>query len=301
MKPRSNAPHRQNGFTLLELVIVIVITSVIAVTVALVVRPSVAAYNAVKGRAELIDQADLALRRIVKDVRMAVPNSIRAPTSQCFEVIPASTGGRYRMAPDTANDSPSGCATPTGTCAAPLDTTQSTTQFDSFSTLSPLPVAGDFVVVNNQNGNDVYEGLNRSAITAISTPAVSQGKHRLSINAIQFSQGYDGGRFLVVPNAQKAVFYVCAGTDSGNLDANGDGKGSLYRLKNYGFNATSPTACPSVAGADVLATKVKSCTFVYNPNQGATQQSGFLMMDIEIARNSETAHLVMGAHVSNVP
>lgn len=301
MTPHSHAPYRQGGFTLLELVIVIVITSVIAVTVALVVRPSIAAYNAVKGRADLIDQADLSLRRIVKDVRMAVPNSLRSPTSQCFEVIPASTGGRYRMAPDAANDSPSGCSAPTNTCAAPLDTTQSTTQFDSFSTLSPLPVAGDFVVVNNQNGNDVYEGLNRSAITDIITPAVSQGKHRLSINAIQFSQGYDGGRFLVVPNAQKAVFYVCAGTDSGTLDANGDGKGSLYRLKNYGFNATSPTVCPSVAGADVLATKVKSCTFVYNPNQGATQQSGFLMMDIEIARNNETAHLVMGAHVSNVP
>ena len=38
-----------------------------------------------------------------------------------------------------------------------------------------------------------------------------------------------------------------------------------------------------------------------NANQGATQQSGFVSLQIELTRNNETASLVLGAHVSNVP
>ena len=70
---------------------------------------------------------------------------------------------------------------------------------------------------------------------------------------------------------------------------------------NYGFNSAYPNACPSTPSADVLATRVRSCSFVYDPNQGATQQSGFVWMELELARNAETAHLTIGAHVANGP
>jgi MSHA biogenesis protein MshO len=121
--------------------------------------------------------------------------------------------------------------------------------------------------------------------------------HRITINAIQFSPGYDGGRYLVVPDNQQAVFYVCSGVGS----SAGEGTGTLYRLKHYGFNSAYPSSCPSTAGADVLATKVKSCSFIYDPSQGATQQSGYVAMDIEVMRSNEVVHLTAGAHISNVP
>jgi MSHA biogenesis protein MshO len=245
-----------------------------------------------------MDQAHTAVRRMVQDIQKAVPNSIRSATTNCFELIPAAAGGRYRMAADTVNDSSGGC-TPGPTCSAPLDTTRTTTVFDSLSALGITPANGDWVVVNNQNGNDVYEGLNRSAITNFgAAPLASQGAHRITINAIQFSAGYDGGRYLVVPDSQQAVFYVCSGAGS---NSSGDGTGTLYRLKRYGFNATYPSSCPSTTGGDILATKLKSCSFIYDPSQGATQQSGYVSMDIEVMRNFESVHLTAGAHISNVP
>ncbi len=295
---RAPARRPASGFTLIELIVVMVLLAVVSAGVALFIQPSVAAYTNVKVRAELMDQADTAVRRMVQDIQRAVPNSIRSATTSCFELIPAAAGGRYRMAADTVNDSSGGC-TPDNTCSAPLDTTRTTTVFDSLSRLSVTPSNGDWVVVNNQNGNDVYEGLNRSAITNFaSAPQASQGAHRITINAIQFSSGYDGGRYLIVPNGQQAVFYVCSGVGS---NGSGDGTGTLYRLQAYGFNAAYPSSCPSTAGAAILATRVKSCSFIYDPSQGATQQSGYVSLDIEVMRNFESVHLTAGAHISNVP
>ena len=104
----------------------------------------------------------------------------------------------------------------------------------------------------------------------------------------------------MVPAAQRAVFYVCSGAD-GTLDGAGNGKGVLYRLRNYGFNATAPATCPATTGGDVVVSGVRSCRIVYDANQGATQQSGFVSIQLELTRGGETASLVVGAHVSNVP
>ena len=295
MKPNRTA----RGFTLIELIMVIVIMSVMAATLMVFVKPAVEGYLASRARADLTDQADTALRRMVRDVRLAVPNSIRTPGSQCFELVPTSGGGRYRSGPDTVNDSGPSCA-PGATCSAPLDTAQATTEFDVLTPLATTPAAGDWVVLGNQSPADVYGGVNRAAITSVTTPAAAYGRHRIAITSTQFPLGLDSGRFTVVPNAQRAVFYVCSGAD-GTLDAKGNGKGTLYRAMNYGFNAAYPAACPSTAAADVLATHVRSCSFVYDPNQGATQQSGFVWMEFTLARNGEAAHMAMGAHVANTP
>ena len=305
--PRHHRPVRRpaaHGFTLIELIIVIVLLAIIGTTVALFVKPSIDAFVGVKGRAALSDLGDTALRRVLRDVRHAVPNSLRSPSSNCFELVPAVSGGRFRMGPDITND--------TGNCCAayvdPSQQQSSSTNppsFDVLSTLSTAPAVGDWVVVNNQNGNDVYESIasassNRTAITAVSTPAVAtMGTTRITMAAGTFkvSPGYNGGRFQIVKDSEQSVFYICSGAGT---DANGDGTGTLYRLKRS-FTATYPTSCPATTGATVLATNVQSCSFIYNPNQGATQQSGFLWMQLVLSRRGENSSLAVGAHVMNVP
>lgn len=279
--------RRSRGFTLVELILVIVVGSVMAATLVVFFKPAIEAYLASRSRASLADAADTAMRRMVRDVRSAVPNSVRTPGDQCFEMVPSAGGGRYRLAADPVNAS------------MPLDTSAATTTFDVLTPLVTLPAAGDWVVIGNQSPNDVYAGINRAAISAIATPAASAGRHRLSIAATQFPIGYEGGRFSLVAGSEASVFYVCSGAD-GTLDANGDGRGTLVRLKRS-FTAAYPSSCPATTGADVMARGVKSCSFVYDPNQGATQQNGFVWMQLELARRGESAHLAMGAHVSNAP
>ncbi|WP_338439823.1 prepilin-type N-terminal cleavage/methylation domain-containing protein [uncultured Aquabacterium sp.] len=288
------------GFTVIELVVTMVILSVLAVMVGGFIRPTIDSYFAVQQRADLADQADLAIRRAIADVRSSVPNSLRVPNSQCFEMVPTVGGGRYRMGPDVTNDTPAGCTSgSSATCSAWVDPSGSTSVFDALNIVRQPPSAGDWVVVNNQNGDDVYNGNNRALVNGVSTPSSTQGVLRLTIAATQFPAGYADGRFQVIAAGEPTVFYVCSGAD-GTLDGNGNGRGTLYRLTR-GFQPGYPSACPSVAGAAVAATNVKSCTFVYDANHGATQQSGFIWLDIELARAGEVAHLATGAHVANAP
>lgn len=279
-------PVRQRGFTLVELVLVIVIGGVLAATIAVFLRPAIDTWLAMRSRTELSFQAAGALRRMRDEIRIAVPNSIRTPGSQCIELVPTLAGARLRRAEDTEV---------AGT--KPLDTSTTTTEFDVLSAFAVTPSVGDWVVIDNQNPGDVYTGKNRARITA--TGAATAGAMRLTIEPTDFPPGYLGHRVVVVSNASQSVFYVCEGAD-GTLDASGNGKGVLSRLTRS-FQSAYPAACPNAASGTVLATGVRSCRFLYDPSQGATQQSGFVSMQIELAQNRETASLVVGAHVANVP
>ena len=288
------------GFTLIESVLVIIITGILASVIGIFLKPAINSYFNAQNRAALTDQADTALRRMAQDIRIAVPNSVRTPNNQCFELIPTSSGGRYRMAPDTLwdNKNPDNKSTY-------LDGTQPIKQLDILSVMSAVPSAGDWLVIDNQNGNDVYTGVNRAKIGSIATPPSSTlGTNRMVMDSssypagFQFPTGYNGGRFVIVPNAQQAVFYVCSGT---GVNAQGNGTGTLYRLSGYGFNASYPSACPSTDGASVLASNVQSCNFVYSPTQGATQQNGFVWMQLVLTLANESVSLAFGQHVDNAP
>lgn len=283
----SRLPSPRSGFTLVELVITLLLFALMAVTLALFFRPAVESWLAVRSRTRMAAEAENALRLMLRDVRRAVPNSIRTPGTSCFELVPTKAGGRYRMGVDTVNAG-----------SAAVDPATATSSFDVLSPMSTTPVVGDWVVVDNQNPGDVYSGANRSAITDVSNIASNLGRKRLAITPMQFPLGYDGGRFSVVDLDDQAVFYVCSGA-SATLDGAGNAPGVLKRLDAYGFNAAAPTACPT--GGQVVATGLRSCRFLYDANQGATQQSGYISLQLEFTRNGETTSLIGGAHVANTP
>ena len=69
--------QRQRGFTLIEAVMVITITGIVAAMVAIFIRTPIQSYFDLERRVEMTDTADTALRRIARDSRLALPNSVR--------------------------------------------------------------------------------------------------------------------------------------------------------------------------------------------------------------------------------
>src|SRR5262245_25337027 len=142
---RGNGPVHARGVTLVELVVVLTLLGVIAAVAAIALRDPIRAYVDTNRRAQLTDIADTALRRMARDIRLALPNSVRVTGAgpMHMELLLTRTGGRYRAQGD-------------GGTAKALDLTAPDTCFD---TLGPVPgagtpasqaiVAGDIVVVHN--------------------------------------------------------------------------------------------------------------------------------------------------------
>ncbi|MEO8407663.1 MAG: type II secretion system protein [Oxalobacteraceae bacterium] len=276
----------QRGFTLIEAVIVIAITGIVAAMVAIFIRTPVQGYIDVERRAEMTDAADTALRRIARDVRLALPNSMRtvAASPLCLEYLPTSTGGRYRTDVGAVGNEDV------------LDFDKPDASFDILGPLNPVPASGDQLVVSNFGipGADAYSGVNRATISAATGSSIALNP------AVNFPSELKspGSRFQVIPDAEQAVFYVCTNSATG-IDAAGNGNGALYRLSHYGINPAAPAACPAIPlGAPVLAKNVSACAFAYAP---VNQRNGLVSMRITITKAGESASLYHQVHVSNVP
>lgn len=286
-RPRSS-PRRMAGFTLVEAVMVIVITGILAAVVAIFIRAPVQGYFDTVRRAELTDQADLALRRITRDVRLALPNSVRVTTTggvHYIEFIMTRSGGRYR----DVSDGSTGGDFLSFTNAADL----------SFDVHGPMPAitAGlDFIVVFNLGpGNapanayatgDACASCNRARISGVAGNTVTLASNPYASQAPPLSS--PNGRFQVVPGDVRAVTYSCpvAGAAAGNLT----------RRWNYGFLAAQPT--PPGGSQALLATDA-NCTVNYAPAIGG--RHGLLDLQLTLTSQGETVTLQQQIRVDNAP
>ncbi|TNC96193.1 MAG: hypothetical protein FD121_1203 [Gallionellaceae bacterium] len=292
--------RRQSGFTLVEMIIVIVITGIIGGIVAMFLRAPVQGYVDSARRAELTDIADTALRRVSRDLRLALPNSVRRTTnagSVYLEFIPTIGGGRYR-----AGEAGAGVAQCGSLAADVLDFSAADTCFQVLGQM-PLPpvVAGDQVVVYNLGipGADAYAGNtaathNRRAVSGVGPSSITMtSTAALPFDSCAFNAGgfvVGGCRFQVV---QTPVTYVCTPV------AGGAG-GTLMRWQGYPIQPAQPTALPAGGTSATLATNVSACDFTYAGNVVA-ERSGLVTMHLTITEQGESVSLYGATHVSNVP
>jgi len=266
------------------------IVGILSGIVAVFIRSPLEGYMAASRRAELTDTADGALVRIARDLRTALPNSIRVTQSggvTYLEYLPIEDGGRYREAQSSAatctstpdDNSTSGCNI--------LNFIQADTSFDVLGT-AVTAASGQSVVIYNLGieGADVWAGDNRSGVNVASSSgcAGSGSACTLAFNSFKFLLESPSNRFYL---AGAPVSYVC------NPDPAG---GTLHRITGYTLQATQPTTF-GTAVPRLLANHVTTCTFTYDP--GASQRLGQLTLRIQLSQDGETVTLYREVVVNN--
>lgn len=317
-RERDRSDASPAGFTLVELVVVIAISGIIAAVVGVFLLRPIQGYDAQVKRAELVDAAESALRRIARDIRRALPNSVRVDaTGRVIEMLNTIDGARYREGP--------------GQIQVPaVGHDHSPTQFrldfngadvDGFNVLGFFQsITVPYVSNNTTNpvrlaiynqgvtGADAYADAGAAAGTPVvmTNPAVTT-----------FTVQNDGGGFndehQIIPTSGSFNFrwrspnqrvyivdtpitYLCD-TSAGAL--------SIQRYANYNIFAaqpTNPTAAPLNAVAPALVTNhVVTCAFTYQP--GVAQRSGLVTLDMTVQdpTTGEQVRLLHQVHVDNAP
>ena len=271
------AMERQHGFTLIEMTIVIVLLGVLSAIVAVFVKGPVDAYFSTVRRAALTDVADTTLRRMGRDLRSALPNSIRTPdpVGQCLEFIPTKTGGRYRADVDAASGGDT------------LDFSRADASVGVLGSNDALPAdqriaPGDVIAVYNLGipGADAYLEDNVATVTALTGESAAPVETGVTIAAKKFPLASASNRFQVIPANEKVVAYVCR-------DSN------LYRTASTTFSS----ACPS--DGVMLARNVSACHFDYTSQD--LQRNALVRLMFEFTDRTETVSLLGEVHVNNTP
>ncbi len=284
----------QRGFTLIELVMVIVILGAIGSMVSVFMRGPIDAYIASGRRAALTDLADTTVRRMARDLRTALPNSVRAINNQCFDFIPTKTGGRYRAADIAAGDGTS------------LNFAATDNAFNMLGDNAVLPASqriavADQIVVYNLGiaGADAYARNNVGTVSAVVPVVGTPPETRITLNpSVQFPLESGSNRFHVVPSAEPVVTYVCVNP---SINAAGRGTGILYRFARPAA-ASYPAAvtCPAIpANTPQLALNVSDCNFVVGGTD--LQRNALVSMRLQLTDANETVSLHHEVHVSNTP
>ncbi len=279
--------HSVLGFTLVEMIVVIVITGILGGIVAVFLKAPIQQYFDVARRADMADIADTALRRIGRDVRLSLPNSMRVSGSVsgtgsgscngseiCYlEFLPTSGGGRYRS----------------GSGGNALNFSAADSSFD---VLGGMPAgfvfaAGDRVAVYNLGigGADAYASDNTAAINVGGS---SSTNIQLSVAQL-FPFESPGARFDII---NSPVSYVC-----------NPAAGNLTRVSGYAIAATQPTG--ALPAGTLIARNVSACSFSYDASVVA-QRSGLVTMSLSITElnpsaGNETITLYSATHVNNLP
>ncbi len=281
-----------SGFTLIELIITITITAIVVGFAALFFSGPVRGFTDQVRRAELVDAAESALRRMGRDIRRAVPNSIRVTTNgtvTALEIINTVEGVRYRAGP------PPGNTNAWLTFATDDGAFNSIGQFDAIT--KPFSSTTHYLAIYNVGvtGADAYEMSN------VITPAGTQ---------IDIANAAEAGEDNIVltpsfqftyPSPRQRVYLI----DTPASFLCDTATGELTRYSGYTVTSlqSARDSAAELLGAgasdSIMSDNLTACTFTYTP--GTAQRAALISLSLTLSKDGESINLLQQVHVDNVP
>lgn len=267
--------HRAAGFTLIEMVAVIVVLGIVTAGFIDFLGLGTKVYVDAVGREQVVSQTRYMMERATREVREALPNSVRVATVgnvQCIEFVPISASSTYiniAVAPEAPNSSVK---------------------------LVMHDVAGidaDKIVVYPLSSFDVYGSDPATATTGnifklAAVPGNGSAAQTVNLlNSVRFDADSPTGRYFLVKNA---VAY-CADSNSG----------TIRRYGNYWPPLAGQQVPPQNATGVLMAENLKSGSAPFDYASATLVTNAVVQMTFDVVRNGEEVNFHHEVHLINVP
>jgi MSHA biogenesis protein MshO len=232
---------KRAGFTLIEMVTVILILGIIVVGVSSFVIFGTRIFVESSAVDQVLSQSRFGIERMTRDIRRAVPNSMRVLTAtdgsyQCLELLPISTSTSYLNAP-----------------FFPQTAQNSLTAIKSVGSIT----AAQSVLIYPLTTAEIYHPLGTTA-KRFTVQSVAESGDQLTINltqSVRFTEASPLKRLYLADNPLSYCFINTAN----NIELR------LYQDYGYQPNQPSPTMSPTVMGDGVLMAQNITNTLAVNP------------------------------------
>ena len=294
--------------TLVEMVVAITLLAILgSVTVVFMLRP-IQGYVDLTRRAALVEAAESALRRQARDVRLALPRSVRIQnlaSGYAVEVLPTIDGAMYRRRNNGAGTTSTANRLQTGAG-------NDADGFDIHKFFQRITVPSSStthrLVIGNVGGSalatNVYLAPNTSqqtVITALGTTISYSatgvaGAHNVTMTpTYRFNSHTSNQRIYVV---ETPVSYLCT------ANATNPAAGTLTRYYNYPlYNPTQPTTAAAFtalnASSALVADHVSACSLT--TTTGEVRTRALATFTLTLAEEGEEVRLVHQVMVDNSP
>ncbi|WP_196139765.1 prepilin-type N-terminal cleavage/methylation domain-containing protein [Aliikangiella sp. G2MR2-5] len=262
---------KHKGFTLFELIIVIVLIGILAISLGKISSVSVYSYIDAKDRNRMSHEARWIIERIAREARNAMAQSIRTGNNlgvDCVEFMPISN------ASISTNLPASGSISDFNAVAYNLSF-----QANTYVAIMPLTASSVYAI----NG----------VLAPIASVATTGNESTITLSSpSNFTHRSPENRFLIV---SRPVSF-CLDTSSGQLS----------RYEGYNINQVQQIP-PSISG-ELIADNLSSGTGMFSYQPGVLSRSGILQINFRLQNstrnlsgNSEAFEYFHEVHIRNVP
>lgn len=259
---------RQCGFTLIEVIVVIVILSIVGSIGATFVVTAVDAYHITEIRQKLTHRARVSTEQMSRELHMALPNAVRISSSgNCIEFFPIVAGAHYLQPLPTIHNGQAKVSS--------IDTTRFTVGLGSAEYVAVAPFAS----------GEVFTNADPSAISAAGALGVPPyttiplaGDHRFLRNSGQ-------QRAYIIDNPVR--FCVTQGT--------------LVRYSDYGLDTAALLESDPGGDAALMAHSVQSLGTAFELSPGAEDRNTTIFINLRYTNASQSMDIRHQVGIKNVP
>lgn len=272
-------PVFARGFTLVELITVLVLLGISVVGLSTLLGNMSGIYLQSTQREQLLGQSRFVLERLNRELRDAVPNSLRVSNSSswsCLEFVPFSAVVRYRtiaLRPDT------------------LPTMDVVNQDPAF-----IAAAGQWLLVYPTSPADIY-AVSSQKVQLHNAPQPDDGDNNSATRRLQFSQSFGFGTASPASRAyllNSPVSYCALGNE-------------IRRYEGYGLQSSQPLPGSGLSNGALMARQISNDLAtrpVFELLPDALTRNSLVQIQLELTSEQDSGTVLSYSHlvqVSNVP